>query len=557
MSKVDNTAPSISCPATQTLVLGAECTAPLPNYTSLATTSDNCGVQSVTQSPSAGATASGAGNMTVTLTVTDVNGNSNSCQFMVNKVDNTSPTISCPGTQVLVLGLDCTAGLPDYTSLATTGDNCGMQSVTQSPAAGGPMNGPGNATVTLTATDVNGNSSNCTMQVSVEDQTAPVAVCQNTTVYLGANGQYTLQESDVLDLANSYDNCSFSVNLISPAVVDCEDFGSTIPVLVSITDPSSNTATCLADVYVGKGYGMPSPWAGKDIGYAGAGNSYEYDPCQSPPVFTITANANNSSPGSDNLALISQELCGDFQITVRLEEVTPTGSAGLTAREDSAPGSKMVGAYTNLNNIIRWETRAIANGNKLLNFFFRPQPYWLRLQRQGSWFYSYYSNDGVHFSIVTAQPLAMEPCLEVGMGAFTNVTGMPATAVFSQVSVSGGVLPLVQLPPTEVAPGNMERSISLYPNPAREVVVLNRTSNSGQLGQARPVGAENTPSPSRSSEVRMLLHNELGQVLETRLWPTGELRLEWPVEELAPGIYFIEVMEEGQAPQVLRFVKQE
>ena len=516
--------------------------------------SDACGIQSAVLSQQLFGCGDVGAN-TVTLTVTDVNGNTSACPATVTVEDNIAPVALCQDVTVQLDGsgsATLTAGAVDNGS----SDACGIQSavLSQQSFSCGDV---GLNTVTLTVTDNSGNQSSCTATVTVEDNIAPVAVCQNTTVYLGANGQYTLQEGDVLDLANSYDNCSFSVNLISPAVVDCEDFGSTIPVLVSITDPSSNTATCLADVYVGKGYGMPSPWAGKDIGYAGAGNSYEYDPCQSPPVFTITANANNSSPGSDNLALISQELCGDFQITVRLEEVTPTGFAGLTAREDSAPGSKMVGAYTNLNNIIRWETRAIANGNKLLNFFFRPQPYWLRLQRQGSWFYSYYSNDGVHFSIVTAQPLAMEPCLEVGMGAFTNVTGMPATAVFSQVSVSGGVLPLVQLPPTEVAPGNMERSISLYPNPAREVVVLNRTSNPGRLGQARPVGAENTPSPSRSSEVRMLLHNELGQVLETRLWPTGELRLEWPVEELAPGIYFIEVMEEGQAPQVLRFVKQE
>jgi hypothetical protein len=69
------------------LALGANCTATLPNYTSLATTGDNCGVQSVTQSPAAGTTVSGAGNMTVTLTVTDVNGLTNSCTFTVTKVD--------------------------------------------------------------------------------------------------------------------------------------------------------------------------------------------------------------------------------------------------------------------------------------------------------------------------------------------------------------------------------------------------------------------------------------------------------------------------------------
>ncbi len=143
---LDNTPPTITCPATQTLALGANCTATLPNYTSLATTGDNCGVQSVTHLPIAGTTVSGAGNMTVTLTVTDLNGNDTECTFTVTKVDQTPPTITCPATQTLVLGANCTATLPNYTSLATTADNCGVQSVTQSPIAGTSVSGAGNMT---------------------------------------------------------------------------------------------------------------------------------------------------------------------------------------------------------------------------------------------------------------------------------------------------------------------------------------------------------------------------------------------------------------------------
>src|SRR5690606_31439072 len=103
VTKVDNTAPTISCPATQTLVLDADCEAAIPDYTGLATADDNCGVQSVTQSPLFGTSVSGAGNMVVTLTVTDVNGLMNSCTFTVTKVDNTAPDISCLATQTLVL----------------------------------------------------------------------------------------------------------------------------------------------------------------------------------------------------------------------------------------------------------------------------------------------------------------------------------------------------------------------------------------------------------------------------------------------------------------------
>ncbi|MCB9302112.1 MAG: HYR domain-containing protein [Lewinellaceae bacterium] len=215
VNKVDNTSPTISCPGTQTLALGAECTAALPDYTGLATTSDNCGVQSVTQSPSAGATASGSGNMEVTLTVTDVNGNSNSCQFTVNKVDNTSPTISCPGTQTLALGGDCTAALPDYTSLATTSDNCGVQSVTQSPLPGATASGAGNMTVTLTVLDVNGNSNSCQLTVSKVDNTAPSISCPATqTLVLGA--ECTAPLPNYTSLATTSDNCGCRASRKAP-----------------------------------------------------------------------------------------------------------------------------------------------------------------------------------------------------------------------------------------------------------------------------------------------------------------------------------------------------
>src|SRR5204863_203515 len=49
VNKVDVTPPTITCPATQTLNLGATCTAALPDYTTLATANDACSPVTVTQ----------------------------------------------------------------------------------------------------------------------------------------------------------------------------------------------------------------------------------------------------------------------------------------------------------------------------------------------------------------------------------------------------------------------------------------------------------------------------------------------------------------------------
>ena len=174
----DNTPPSITCPATQTLALGANCTAPLPNYTSLATTGDNCGVQGVTQSPTAGTTVSGAGNTTVTLTVTDLNGLANSCTFTVTKVDNIPPTIACPGNQQVpgtLNGNACQAVASGAN--AEYGDNCSNFSLGY--ALSGAMTGSGNGqvsglsfplgqtTVVYTVTDAAQLRASCSFTVTV------------------------------------------------------------------------------------------------------------------------------------------------------------------------------------------------------------------------------------------------------------------------------------------------------------------------------------------------------------------------------------------------------
>jgi len=50
----------------------------------------------------------------------------------------------------------------------------------------------GNNTVTLTVTDLDGNATTCTAIVTVEDPEPPVAVCQDVTIDLDANGEATI-----------------------------------------------------------------------------------------------------------------------------------------------------------------------------------------------------------------------------------------------------------------------------------------------------------------------------------------------------------------------------
>ena len=152
---VDTVAPAITCPANQTQSLGAGCVVTLAGYTGLATTSDNCAVSSVTQSPPAGTSILGETTTTVTLTVTDTSGNQNTCTFDVTTVDTTNPTISCAADQTQSNDTGSCDAL--VTVIApTTSDFCGVASVTNDFNGTSDASGTypvGTTTVVWTVTD--------------------------------------------------------------------------------------------------------------------------------------------------------------------------------------------------------------------------------------------------------------------------------------------------------------------------------------------------------------------------------------------------------------------
>ncbi|HRK82400.1 MAG TPA: CARDB domain-containing protein [Saprospiraceae bacterium] len=240
---VDEVPPAITCPQPPTLLLGEDCTASLPDYTIGIATSDNCGVQNVTQSPPAGTTVTSAGPMNVTLIVTDVNGLTNTCSFSVNKTDNTSPAIICPATQTLLLGEGCAASLPDYTSMALREDNCGVERVEQSPASGTIVSGAGSMTITLTVTDINGMTSICNFQVTKVDNTPPAIICPQSQVLLLGDDCTSLLP-DYTNIALVEDNCGVAGVAQYPVPGALVSGSGSLEVTLTVTDIHGISADC-------------------------------------------------------------------------------------------------------------------------------------------------------------------------------------------------------------------------------------------------------------------------------------------------------------------------
>lgn len=220
---------------------------------------DNCdGNVSITNDRTYGGNdASGVypvGTTTVTFTATDNCGNFSTYEVDVTVVDNEDPIIAC------IQGL--AFNIPDTDTLVLrpsdlyffVRDNCAIDTVTMSQDTFTCEDVTGDFTdVILTATDIHGNIGTCTATVLIQDNIPPVAKCQDITAYLEADGQVTIDASDLDD--GSSDNCqnqlSYYINGIGQKneTFDCNQKGQNLRTLI-VEDPSGNLDQCTAIVTI-------------------------------------------------------------------------------------------------------------------------------------------------------------------------------------------------------------------------------------------------------------------------------------------------------------------
>ncbi|MEZ4794479.1 MAG: HYR domain-containing protein [Flavobacteriaceae bacterium] len=243
---IDGTAPVIVCPADISASTDPGLCGALVSFAD-ALALDNCTVSvAQTEGPLSGS-AFPVGVSTIEFTATDAGGNTAVCSFTITVNDTTPPTTLC---QNITVQLD-EFGNAAITAVDLDGgtfDPCGLDTLSIDIDTFDCSNvGPNN--VTLTATDIHGNSSSCVAVVTVEDVTAPVALCQNITVQLDASGTVTIDPA-LLD-GGSSDACGIDPSGYSVDIdtFDCSNLGDN-NVVLTVTDVNGNTATCSAIVTV-------------------------------------------------------------------------------------------------------------------------------------------------------------------------------------------------------------------------------------------------------------------------------------------------------------------
>jgi len=249
----DITPPSAQC-RTATVYLNSVGTANVTPALINNGSNDACGIMSLSTNP-ATVNCANIGTLTVTLTVVDFNALSSTCQATVTVVDTLAPIMVCrPDTAYLdangfanVLPSDIDGG---------TRDTCGLNSLL--------INGTSNLfytcaeiglqNVTLSASDVYGNTASCPSTVLVRDTIRPVARCFNPIIAQLTPAGNVVVNAILLDSAST-DNCgmntaAYLINGTPTRTFTCANIATPQAVTLTVFDVAGNSATCPSIVLV-------------------------------------------------------------------------------------------------------------------------------------------------------------------------------------------------------------------------------------------------------------------------------------------------------------------
>lgn len=240
----DNIAPTLNLVSSAvTLALDASGSAVLSTSQVVSSVTDNCSGVTVTVSPNSFG-CSDLGANTVTVTATDGSGNTTTSTTSVTVVDNIDPVITVVANPADVI-LDATgSGSITAAMVASATDNCtAAPTITVTPTTV-DCSDLGVVTVTVIASDANGNTSTASVPLNVVDNAAPVITsAQGDTTLAACEAQFNYA-------VNVTDNCGFTATMTSGLASGATFPVGTTTVTWVFADASGNSVTHSFDVTV-------------------------------------------------------------------------------------------------------------------------------------------------------------------------------------------------------------------------------------------------------------------------------------------------------------------
>ncbi len=199
---------------------------------------------------------------------------------------------------------------------------------------------------------------------------------------------------------------------------------------------TATSAPVTVTVNPGGGGTLPSPWQSADVGTVGQAGSASF----SAGAFTAQGSGDDIWNAADAFRFVYQALPGDGEIVARvagLQNTNPWAKAGVMIRETLAAGSAHAATFVTPSNGVAFQRRVASGGASTGTA--GPAvaaPTWLRLARAGSTFTGYSSSDGVSWTPVGSDTIAMGASVFVGLAVTAHDNALLAAATFDNVSVT-------------------------------------------------------------------------------------------------------------------------
>jgi YD repeat-containing protein len=248
-----------------------------------------------------------------------------------------------------------------------------------------------------------------------------------------------------------------------------------------------------------------TPWASEDLGVPTLSGSATF------LNGTISVQAGDTSGTQESLRFTYQPLAGNSTILARIDSTQfpqDGARAGIMIRETLETGSAFafLGDFRQFSSTVTaFQYRLASNGNTntTVNSITLTKPYWVKLTRTGTTIAGSVSPDGIRWTPVGSQNIAMSSTVFVGFAVNSGSTTAYANATFSNISptnLSDYYLGLI--PTTQAAPSGITRTYySLVLNPLNGFsAAINYTASILPMGATATFGSGSSPTLTITSD---------------------------------------------------------
>src|SRR5436190_2901985 len=186
---------------------------------------------------------------------------------------------------------------------------------------------------------------------------------------------------------------------------------------------------------------LPQPWTAADVGAPSIAGSTTFDGTS----FAVAGNGKDVWNTADQFQFVFQQIPGNAEIIARVESLAGSSAwakAGVMIRASLAAGSPNAFALVSRSNGVRFQRRRQSSGWSTSTA--GPSvaaPVWLRLTRIGSRLAGYSSPDGVSWTLIASDTIALGATAYVGLAVTSHDASSLAHASFSGVSATSLALP--------------------------------------------------------------------------------------------------------------------